>query len=364
MRRLLIARDARLATPEQVVARMCAMQAQDYLGSLWAVGLRCPAGARDADIERAIAERRIVRTWPMRGTLHFVAAEDVRWLLRLLSARPIGRARKRHRDLGLTDAVFERGRELFSAALTGGRQLTRPEAMAMLEADGIPTAEQRGYHVLWRLALDGLLCCGPMRGKQQTFVLLDEWVPPGPAEQDSPPRDEALARLAGRYLAAHGPATVADLAWWAGITKADARIGLAGTADAVGRFEADGAEYWLPAGTAEAAASASPLSEPDVHLLPGFDEYLLGYTDRRPQLAGHYATFASMVTANGMLSSTVVVDGRVAGTWKRTLKRDRVEITVRAFRELTADERDGLAQAAEEYGSFVGRTSHVELTRA
>lgn len=368
LRTQLIAAETHAASPADVVERLCAMQAQDYAGSLWAVGLRCRAGTTVADVERAIAERRIVRTWPMRGTLHLVAAADVRWMLALLAARIITSAATRQAQLGLTEADFDRAAQLFTDALSGGRSLTRPKAMALLESGGIATAGQRGYHILWLLAQRGLLCCGPVQAKQQTFVLLDEWIPPGPAEQDAPPQDVALARLAERYVAGHGPATVADLAWWAGITKADARAGLAaverGLLESV---QADGIEYWLPAGAlAElgdtVSDSRAPRRAPDAHLLPGFDEYLLGYTDREPQLAGHYESFASTVSANGMLSSTAVIDGRVHGTWKRAVKRDRVDIVVRLFRELSAGERRALSYSAERFASFLGKEAALQFT--
>ena len=175
------------ATPREVVAHLLAMQAQDYAGATWAIGLRLP-GSSLADIERALAERTLVRTWPMRGTLHFVAAEDVRWLLALLAPRVLARAARREQQLSLDDTTFKRARELFSAALNGGRSLKRPDAMAMLEAGGVATGGQRGYHILWRLSQEGLLVVGPMEDRQQTFALLNEWLPLGRAPYLSPYR--------------------------------------------------------------------------------------------------------------------------------------------------------------------------------
>ena len=337
-------------TPHDVASRLLAMQAQDYAGSLWSVGVRLP-GTVLADVERAIAERSIVRTWPMRGTLHLVAAEDVRWMLPLLTPRVIARAASRAAQLGLTDDTFARARVLFAEALGGGRQLTRPQAMALLEADGIPTAGQRGYHILWRLSQEGLLCCGPMDGKQQTFVLLDEWISPGPSERDRPPRDEALARLAARYFAGHGPATLEDFAWWSGLAKSDAQAGLEAQVEPLACAEVDGRRYWWLEENADSSSAGPAMG---VHLLPGFDEYMLGYTDRSLQLAEHLEAYGSSVSANGMFSATLVIDGRIAGTWKRALKRDRVEIAVRAFRHLGKAEVIGLAEAADGYGAFVG----------
>jgi len=339
-------------TAHDVVSHLAAMQAQDYPGALWSIGLRLPGGTV-TDIEAAIAEGSIVRTWPMRGTLHFVAAEDVRWLLPLLTPRIVARAAKRHADLGLTEAVFDRARELFSAALEGGRRLTRPEAMALLEADGIDSSQQRGYHVLWRLSQDGLLCCGPADGKQQTFVLLDEWVPRATPQQDSPPRDVALARLAGRYVIGHGPATLEDFAWWAGLTKTDARRGLDAVASQFECADVDGKRYWLAPG-ARAVDRADRGGRPRVDLLPGFDEYMLGYTGRTLQLGEHHSEYSSSVASNGMFMATVVIDGRISGLWRRVIKRDRVEITVRPMRPFAAKENAAIAEAAERYGAYLG----------
>ena len=131
-------------------------------------------------------------------------------------------------QLELDEAIFARSKEVFAKALQGGKQLTRDEMLHLLEQADISTAGQRGYHILGRSAQDGLICFGSRRGKQQTFALLDEWVPQtGPRA-----RDEALAELTRRYFISHGPATLQDLMRWAGITTAEAKVGL----EAAGRF--------------------------------------------------------------------------------------------------------------------------------
>jgi hypothetical protein len=335
-------------TPASVVQRLCAIQAQDYAGALWAIGLRSGPDCTAADVEGAIAEKRIVRTWPVRGTLHFVAPDDVRWMLSLLSPRVLSRARTRHEQLGVTEHTIERAGELLTDRLAGGHSMTRRAMMQLLEVDGIDTAGQRGYHVLWALAQQAVLCCGPMEGRQQTFVLLDEWIPH--AEEPTLDPAAALSRLAARYCEARGPATIADLAWWAGITKTEARAGLEGAGDRLRRVATTEGEYLVPAGP----VVAPPASPHTVHLLPAFDEYFLGYTDRRLALGEHGAMHKAMISANGMFSPTVVIGGRVAGTWRRTVKRRLVEVTVRAFRTLGAAEQRELAESAERYARFLG----------
>lgn len=192
----------RFADPGDVVAWFGAVQAQDYLGSLWGIGLRT-IDACEGAVEKAIANRKIVRTWPMRGTLHFVPAADVRWMLKLLTPRVIARSAGRYRQLELDKRTFANSKKVFVRALEGGKQLTRTEMYKALEAAKISVAGQRGIHILGHLAQEGLICFGNRRAKQQTFVLLDEWVP----ENQSLNREEALAKLARCYFRSHGPAT-------------------------------------------------------------------------------------------------------------------------------------------------------------
>jgi len=184
--------------PEQVVAWLGAVQAQDYLGALWAVGLRFN-GATEREVERALEERTIVRTWPMRGTLHFVAATDARWMIELLAPRKVAAVLSRLRSFGIDEAVLKRARRILTTKLDGGRRLTRSAAYAVLEDAGIATTAQRGLHILWWLAQHCIICFGPREGKQQTFVLFDEWLP----QTKALPRQEALATLAHRYFTGH-----------------------------------------------------------------------------------------------------------------------------------------------------------------
>ena len=319
------------------------MQAQDYGGALWAIGLRM-TGATERSIEQAIAERAIVRTWPMRGTLHFVAAQDVRWLLALLTPRVIAHSAGRYRQLELDEVTFARSKEVFARALQGGKQLTRDEMLQELEQAGISTAGQRGYHLLGRAAQDGLICFGTRRGKQQTFTLLDEWVP----LTRSLPRDEALAELTRRYFTSHGPATVQDLMHWAGLTAAEAKTGLAAAGKALVQVTVADRVYWMPCEAPEINHAT-----PSVHLLPGFDEYLLGYRDRSAVLDPAHAQ-RICPGGNGMFSPTIVIDGVVTGTWRRTFKGGAVVVETTPFRPLTAAENDALAAAADRYGRFLG----------
>jgi len=331
-------------SPQEVVGLLGAVQAQDYRGSLWAIGLRMRGGTA-AEVERAAAERRIVRTWPMRGTLHFVPALDVRWMLALLTPRIVRRSAGRLRSLELDDAVFARGAKVLAKALQGGGVLTRERMYETLESARISTRGQRGIHILWRLAQDGLICFGPRAGRQHTFVLLEEWITRGRALRGV----EAVAELARRFFIGHGPAAVADFAWWAGLTGAEARAGVEEASSGLLRDAANGRTYWL----SPDAASAHPRSA-GAFLLPAFDEFLVGYKDRGAAIdAAHAKRLASL------LSPTIVAGGRIVGTWRRTRKGGKAAIELQPFAPLGMTAVRALGAVADRYGAFFETPTEV-----
>jgi hypothetical protein len=322
----------RFAAPADCVRWFGAVQAQDYAGALWAIGLRTK-GATEASVERALADRAIVRTWPLRGTLHFVAAEDVRWMLTHFAPRRIAQAALRFRQLDLDDGTVARSAGLFVKALEGGGRLTRPEMYALLDRAGIATANARGLHILWRCAHDGLICFGPRDGKQQTFVLLDEWVRRGRILS----RDEALAELAQRYFTSHEPATLKDFTWWSGLSAADARAAAA-TRSGQTRGRAGRRTTW----------AAPRIPSPHVALLPPYDEYTVAYVDRSAALdPAHRA-----VARNSIFSPTILLDGRIVGTWSRTEAAKDVHVSTRPFRVLRPREARALEDAVAQYRTF------------
>jgi hypothetical protein len=332
----------KLPRPADVVAWLGALQAQDYASVLWAVGLRCEEGTLTG-IERAIAEREILRTWLLRGTLHLVAPGDIRWMLGLLAPRLIQGGARRDRELALDEATYTRSFEVLTRALAKEKELTRKEMLSSLEQAGISTEGQRGYHILARAALEGLICFGPQRGKEQTFVLLDDWAPQG--RQVS--HDEALAELARRYFAGHGPATLADFTWWSGLPNQESRTGLELVKAELQQEDFADQTYWL-----QPAGAAKHEGLPAVYLLPGFDEYYLGYKDRSFLLDAKYERRA--VSSNGIFRPMIVIDGRVAGTWKQEGKRGVVVLLPQPFESLAKDQEQALITAANLYGRFLG----------
>jgi hypothetical protein len=334
----------------EVVVRLGAMQAQDYSAALWAIGARLRDGTL-ADVERAIAERKIVRTWPMRGTMHFVATADVYWMLKLLTPRVIARSAPRAKQLELDTAIFSKARRIFVRALQKEGALTRDAMMATLERSGISVAGQRGYHILWRLAQEGVLCFGPHSGKQPTFVLLEEWVRP-PCSFD---REQALAEVARRYFAGHGPATLQDFAWWTGFPMADAKAALASVAGEFESHAVNGKTFWSAPGNGGSGSRGS-----SVLLLPGFDEYLLGYGDRTEVLAPEHAS-RIVPGGNGIFFPILVAGGRIVGTWKREVNKRQIALTISPFVRLSDASARAAKSAAKRYGLFQGLPAEASI---
>ena len=328
------------ASPADAVRHMAAMQAQDYHAALWAVGLRTQ-DATLAQVEDAIACGAIVRTWPMRGTLHLLARDDVRWMVALLAPRvQAANAGRIARELGLDATTLARGQRVMERTLSAGTPVARADLYACMDAAGIASSNQRGLHLLNWLAHESVICHGPRHGKQPTFVLMDAWVPPSAALD----RDEALQRLALRYLQGHGPATAADLAWWSGLTQKDARHALALASSGLEQETHEGITWWWR------SDAPAPSRSRAVHLLPAFDEYLIGYRDRTPVLDA--AQTRRVFSVNGLVAATAIVDGRVAATWKRAAADG--DVVFDPLRPLADAEHAALLRAAQRWRRFLG----------
>jgi hypothetical protein len=319
-----------------------AMQAQDVNSALWSFGARLPGATLD-DINAALEERSVLRTWPMRGTVHFVPAADAQWMLDLMGVRMLAGAAKRRQMLDIDEKTAERAVEVLGAALSGGGRLTRAECLSTLTEAGIEVTGQRGYHLLWFAAQRGVTAIAPHVGKEQTFVRLDEWAP----EPHRPSREEALARMAVRYFRSHGPTTRKDFAGWTGLTMTDTKAGIAAAGDALAVVDVAGTEMIMAAGAEERPAADGWLA------LPGFDEYLLGYKDRS-MMATPEQLAAVIPGGNGIFQSTLVRDGRVVATWKRTLGRKAVTVTVQPLIGFTAADHRRAAEALEPFAAYVG----------
>jgi hypothetical protein len=350
-----IARRA-IVDPADLVRRLGAVQAQDYAGAKWALGLRLAgrATAAAARIERVLADGAIIRTHALRWTWHFVAPADVRWMVALVAPRLIARSATRHRQLALDATTFRRSNAAIEKALRDGAHLTRDELASALGAAGISTDGQRLAHLLARAELDAVICSGARRGKQATYALLDRRAP---RPRTPLARDEALAELARRYFRTRGPATAADFAWWSGLSPSDARAGLASVSPDSDSEVAGGRTFWH-AGEPPATAAALRTA----YLLPPFDEYLVAYRDRSAVLAAKHAWRCN--DGGGMLAPCVVLGGRVIGTWRRTIARAAVTIEIDLFEKPARNERELIAVAARRYGAHLGLEAELVFRTA
>jgi hypothetical protein len=314
----------RFADAAAAVRGLLAVQGQDLPGALTSVALRTADRTR-AGVEAALDAGAVVRSWPMRGTLHLTPAEDLPWMLDLLGPRVLAGAARRREVVGLTLDDLERARGLAVAALTGGRRLGRTDLLAVLADGGADVSGQRGYHTLWYLAQTGTLVLGPVAGTDQAFVLLDEWVPARRRLEG----EEALAELALRFFTGHGPAGVADLVRWAGTTVRDARAGLAAVRDRLAAVDVEGTEMLMDPDTPDRLA-ACRAEAGGLHLLPGFDEVVLGYADRTCTVPAEHAD-RIVPGGNGVFRSTVVVGGCAVGTWRWTGRGARRTVAAEPF---------------------------------
>lgn len=339
-------------SPQDVVRRMGAMQAQDYAMAKWAIGVRLP-GSTEALIERAIDQGDIIRTHILRPTWHVVAADDVRWMLELTAPHVNRLAGTQYRQLELDDAVFAKTNALIAQLLAGGRQLTRDEIMTALQTAGVETNPLRAAHIMFRAELDRVVCNGARRGKQFTYALFDERVPAGRPFD----RQEALVALTQRYFTSHGPATAHDFAWWSGLPLREIRQGLEAlkavlTSETIGQHT-----YWFS--TEQAALLTRTVSSIDnrVHLLPAFDEFLVGYADRSACLPASVAQKA--ILANGIFKPTVSMGGQLAGIWKRTVNKNTVQLQMHLLDGRLLPEA-ALKAGVEQYGAFMALTPDVQ----
>ncbi|MGR2751733.1 winged helix DNA-binding domain-containing protein [Agromyces arachidis] len=332
-----------------VVERLGAVQAQDLPAARWALGSRMAVPDAQA-VDAAIESRRIVRSWPMRGTLHLLPSRMLRPVLGLTAARVLAAARTRRARLGLGDAEYRIARDTAEGLLEGGGSASRDELAAAWQAAGLRMEGQRTYHLIWWLALDAVLCCGPVEGRAQRFALLDDWAPAMPDEPRD--RDETLGSLFAAYVAGHGPATIADFAWWSGLTKGDARAALGAASGEVERFPGDEDRY-VSAGSVDAAAA-----RPHGALaLAAFDEYFLGYADRSPVCDPRYAGQV-IPGGNGVFQPLLVLDGRVVGTWGRAGTPARPRVRLDWFEAMPASASGRFARPIRSWARFHGLELH------
>ena len=332
---------APFAGPEEAVRALAAVQAQDYPGSRWALGLR--TGAGPAEVDRLYDEGRLLRTHVLRPTWHVLVPEDLLGLLRLTGPRILRGLGSRHRNLALDARTIARACDLIEEALSGRPGLSRAELAEVLGAAGIDPAGQRLPHLLLVAELEARVTSGPRQGKQLTWARLAERVPAA-AEPDP---DAVLEGLAARYFSARGPARLRDFGWWSGLPLGEARRGVAMAGDRLRREEIGGEEHW------SAAEPPAAGGEPRAHLLPNFDEYLVAYQDRSAALHPAGAPDPADLAFGSILSNVVLVDGLVRGAWRRVGSGPRLAIELKLMPGLDPGELRAAEEATERTRAFL-----------
>ena len=335
-----------------VVAWLGAVQAQDYAGAKWAVGLRAK-GLTDADVEQAFTDGAILRTHILRPTWHFVAAADIRWMLSLSGPRVNALNAYFYRWLEIDGHVAARSRRLIERALSRGTPLTRAELGAALGRGGIAATGIRLAGLVMRAELDGAIVSGARRGSQFTYALLEDRAPRAAAMR----RDEALAELTRRYFASHGPATLRDYVWWSGLTVKDAKTGIDAAGQALREHVVADRSHWSARSSAFRAGGSS------AYLLPNYDEYVVAYEDRHAVLLPHRRG-ASGPRASDVLASPMVIDGVVTGRWSRSARPGGVRVTIVPHQRLTPAGGRAVAAAAARYGRYLDRPVEVSAVNA
>jgi len=337
----------KLTTPEEIVSWFGAMQAQDYGMAKWAIGLRIREVTEES-VEKAIADGNILRTHLMRPTWHFVAAEDIRWLIALSVPQLKSTSKAIFRSCGLDAETCHRANDLIAGALENGNHLTRAEIMAELKNSGIDSDNLRAAYLMFNAEIEGIVCSGTKRGKQQTYALLDERVP----KSSELSRDETIAELTRRYFTSHAPATLKDFIWWSGLPASDARKGLEMNKSNFTSEEIDGQTYYLP------NSFSVPKSDADsLYLLPSFDEFMVAYKDRSAAIDVDRTKEA--ITGNGIFKPIIVVNGKIAGIWKRSYKKDSLVMEQIPFHELNDAENEAFRLKAEKYALFEGKNLQI-----
>jgi hypothetical protein len=323
------------ARPEEAVDWLVGVQAQDFGAAKWALGQRV-AGSTDASLERAFDDGAFLRTHALRPTWHFLSPADIRWVQRLTAPRVHALNAYAYRQFELDDRVFGRAHEVFAEAMGGGRALTRPELGAALAEARIEATGVRLGYITIHGELECLLCSGPRRGKQQTYMLLDERAPGSGREWSG---DEALAELTRRFFTSHGPATLRDFAWWSSLRVADVKAGVELVKDGLESHVIDDVTYWHAG-----LGIDGPVDE--ALLIPDYDESFVGYRDVRYQPRDGEPR-------GDLLNASLVLGGETVGTWKRVIDGERIRLEVRLFAPLGTRERRELDAAAERYAAFM-----------
>lgn len=329
-------------TASAVVRALGAVQAQDYAGAKWALGVRTRIET-DADIERQVNEGKILRTHVLRPTWHFVAPEDIRWMLALTGPRVKQSMSYHGRNLEIDAKTVRRSHDAIANALSGGRHLTRLELAEALTRARVKNASgQKLAHLVMEAELDAIIVNGARRGKQPTYALLDDRAPAWPPLD----REEALHKLATIYYTTRGPANVKDFSWWSGLPMGDARRATEMIRGELEMRVVNGEHAWFD-------PRVTPRSPVGALLLPNYDEYFIGYKDRSA-IGKRINGTAAVTGGTADLTHVAFIDGELVGGWRRLTDKNGVVVALDASCELSRLERRRIERAVDALGNFLG----------
>lgn len=328
-------------SPEEVVRSLAAIQAQDFVGAKWAIGLR--SKTTDTAIQKLFDKGKILRTHALRPTWHFVAARDIRWIQELTAPRVHAFNKYYYKKLGVDDATVEKSNKLLSGALKGGNQLTKAEIVKIFTNGGLEDLKGlRFSYMLMYAELEALICSGAMQGKQHTYALLEERAP----QAKSMPREKALAELTQRFFTAHGPAQIADFAWWSSLTTAEIKQGILLTK--LKSADVDGKTYYF------AEETPTTIPSPIAHFLPNYDEYFIAYKNRDAFSAGRTFKISRQPSYEDLSYHLLAIDGQLAGGWKREITAKSFTVNLNPFTAFTPVQQKALDTAIKRLSDFTG----------
>ena len=325
---------------KDLVAWMGAIQAQDYNMAKWAIGIRLP-GSTEKMVEKAIEKGEIIRTHVLRPTWHFIASEDVYWLLELTGPHIQTKLKTRQKHLELTEKIIRKSHKLFEKALEGGEHLTREELMYILTKAKIIISDNRSSHLLVSAELEGIICNGAPRAKKQTYALLEKRVP----RLIQLNREEALAKLAGKYFQSHGPATVQDFIWWSGLPAGDGKKALEMIKASLMAETIKKQTYWFPSSFSFRLKDKQP-----IYLLPAYDEFIVSYRDRTAIFEPEHHN--KSISKNGIFYPVILKKGLATGTWRPVREKGSLTVEVEFFNPKNKISLGGLEKASRVLKSF------------
>ena len=331
--------------PKELVSWMGAMQAQNYSMVKWAVGMRLKSATIQA-VEKALREGEILRTHVMRPTWHLVAAEDIRWMLKLSAQRIISAndSFAKGYDLDIPNELYTKAHDLLEKILCGKKSLTKQEIAEHFNRSGIVADNRRMTRFMARAEQEGIICSGEDRGSKCTYALLEERVPPMPELT----KDESLARLARSYFRSHSPAVLQDFIWWSGLPVSDAKQAVYLIASEL-TTEQWKEQTWYIHDTCRTRGKLSG----HIHLLPSYDEYLLGYKDRTDVLPLEH--YSKAFTNNGLFFPIVLHNGQVIGNWDKSVKKKSVDLKYSWFRQVADMDEETLERERQKFARFLGK---------